>query len=68
MTGASAMSMFAALLDRSVARIGERVADGRRFDRQATNPHAVSHTVDMLLSLWDDSFTVTRREPGAHCH
>ncbi|MEU4645423.1 hypothetical protein [Micromonospora sp. NPDC023814] len=46
MTGASAMSMFAALLDRSVASIGELAADGRRFDRQA---------VVQIADVWDNN-------------
>ncbi|MCW3814398.1 hypothetical protein ONA91_07995 [Micromonospora sp. DR5-3] len=45
MTKASAMSMFAALLDRSVARIGELAADGRCFDRQA---------VVEIADVWDN--------------
>ncbi|SCL21342.1 hypothetical protein GA0074692_1151 [Micromonospora pallida] len=45
MTGA-AMSMFAALLDRSVARIGELAADGRQFDRQA---------VAAIADVWDNN-------------
>ena len=46
MTGASAMPMFAALLDRSVARIGESAADGRRFDRQA---------IAEIADVWDNN-------------
>ncbi|MER5338686.1 hypothetical protein [Micromonospora sp. NPDC002717] len=38
--------MFAALLDRSVARIGELAADGRRFDRQA---------VAEIADVWDNN-------------
>ncbi|GAA4578813.1 hypothetical protein GCM10023176_55410 [Micromonospora coerulea] len=33
-----------------------------------TAPHAVSYTADVLLSLGNDAFTVTRREPDAHRH
>lgn len=40
------MSMFAALLDRSVARIGELAADGRRFDRQA---------IAEIADVWDNN-------------
>ncbi|MFU8875367.1 hypothetical protein [Micromonospora sp. SL4-19] len=46
MPGTSAMSMFAALLDRSVARIGELAADGRRFDRWA---------VAEIADVWDNN-------------
>lgn len=46
MTGAAVMPMFAALLDRSVARIGELAADGRRFDRQA---------IAEIADVWDNN-------------
>ncbi|MBO4209579.1 hypothetical protein [Micromonospora echinofusca] len=59
MTGTSATSMFAALLDRSVAHIGELAADGRRFDRQ---------TIATIADVWDNNtfalFTTALTRPG----
>ncbi|WP_203858750.1 hypothetical protein [Plantactinospora mayteni] len=59
MTGSSAMLMFAALLDRSVAGIGELTADGRYFDRQA---------VARIADVWDNNtfplFETVLSRPG----
>jgi hypothetical protein len=46
MVEASAVSIFAALLDRSVAQIGQLSADGRHFDRQA---------VARIADVWDNN-------------
>ncbi|SBT39863.1 hypothetical protein [Micromonospora auratinigra] len=59
MTASSATSLFAALLDRSVARIAELVADGRHVDRLA---------VAEIADVWDNStlpfFRVALSRPG----
>ncbi|WP_200207911.1 hypothetical protein [Micromonospora coerulea] len=53
------MPMFAALLDRPVARIGELAADGRRFDRQA---------IAEIADVWDNNtfplFSTVAQSPG----
>ncbi len=59
MTWAAVMPMFAALLDRPVARIGELAADGRRFDRQA---------IAEIADVWDNNtfplFSTVAQSPG----
>ncbi|GGM55171.1 hypothetical protein GCM10011608_45040 [Micromonospora sonchi] len=59
MAGTSEMSMCAALLDRSVAQIGELAADGRYVDRQA---------IVRIADAWDNNtfplFDTALTRPG----